>query len=220
MYSSTTCSSFRIRARRRSGRTGSRAPTRDRAARRRSRSAGTVESPSRRRLRRRCGTRRPSSRHSRCVRLRFSFQPSSSSRRAPAGSPTADAPREISPQLRPQRRVIVGPRQARDAGSSGAGRRSGTPAAPRGRAGPAASRTAWRRRDGLTSFPSTISLSASISQLLVGDDPLQPARSRASSSFSRFTSSAFIPPYPERDVAQAAAVDGGVGDVRRALDRS
>ncbi len=45
----------------------------------RSRSAATVEVPNRWRLRRRCGTRRPSSRHNRCVRLRFSSRPRSSS---------------------------------------------------------------------------------------------------------------------------------------------
>jgi len=43
----------------------------------RSRLAGTVDSPSRRRLRLRCGTRSPSSRHSRCTRLRFTDQPCS-----------------------------------------------------------------------------------------------------------------------------------------------
>ena len=50
----------------------------------RSRFAGTVESPSRTRFRLRCGTRSPSSRHSRWIFLRFTAQPSS--RRAPQAS--------------------------------------------------------------------------------------------------------------------------------------
>ncbi len=72
-----------IRGRPRSGRTQSRTPTPDSGLG--PRCAGTVGSPRRRRLRRRNGTRSPSSRHSRCTRLQLT---STSRSRPPAPSAT------------------------------------------------------------------------------------------------------------------------------------
>ena len=109
--------------RRRSCRTGSPAPRRGWAARPAAARPGRSSSPSRCRLRLRCGTRRPSSRHSRWIFLRFTAQPSS--RTAAPGEPVAPARmlrRELAAaapaaRRRARRRVAAG-----GAGSSGAAR--------------------------------------------------------------------------------------------------
>ena len=108
--------------------------------------------PSRWRLRRLRGTRSPSSRHTRRVRLLFSSHPSSSSSRWARRYPHRGRSREIPRSARAAPRHL-GATLGRGAGWNGAGPRIGTPAAPTARADPEASSTAWRRRDGLTSFP-------------------------------------------------------------------
>ena len=102
--SSTTCSSLRLWAS--AVWSNRRSITHTQSGRRAgSRLAGTVEVPGRWRLRRFLG--RPSSRHTRRVRLMFSDQPSSSSSRCARRYPHRGRSGEI-PQVDAQRRIVVG----------------------------------------------------------------------------------------------------------------
>src|SRR5205807_106231 len=115
--------------------------------------------------------RRPSSRHSRCTRLRLTAQPSSRSwacaRRYPHGG---DPPRTCAASRAARHRPPA--HTAAGAASSGAARRSGTPDARRGPCGPSASGPPGAAGPGLPISRCHLLQGVDL-ELLVGDDPLQ-----------------------------------------------
>ena len=112
-----------------------------------------------------------------------------------AVAPARPLLRELA-QPRAQRAIVRRARTAGGAVSSGAARRSGTPDARTAPCGPSASGPPGAAGPGSPVSRRDLLQRVDL-ELLVGDDPLQLAFSR-SSSFSRLTSSAFIPPYCAR----------------------
>ena len=141
------------------------------------RSRSAVPVATRRRLRGRTGRRRPSSRHSRWTRLRFTpLQAAGLAAQHPPGHPPAPPgmlPGRAHAAARAARLVgLVGP-IASGVGWRGAGRRPGTPGAGRPRSGPAGARRPCGGAPG-----SEVSLGQLLEQVdlqrLVGHQPLEP----------------------------------------------